>query len=237
MTASMRLAMVATLLTCAAPAAAQPSDPPTVRTEVMRCGRAGRAQSRILASPDRARQVWAELVVTIGTNRCSLRWVLHASTDTGTTFRAVPVSQAPPLNEQNEFEFALVGFADGGSRVLAVQAQWIGRLKSVTVVVYDFATRTVLTQDVNARVDRLVPDECPALGNPTGLVSADTVALAVASFDEVDDTFRCWPETMWGLDVTTGALRRLGADARVMAAGTALGHPSARQASGSRRRP
>ena len=210
------------------------SRPPGVETSGVGCEPAGRTHSRILASPDRARQVWAELAVTRAGNRCRLRWVLHVSANSGSSFTAVTVAEAPPLGEKNAYVFELVGFTDAGRRVLGVRNESRGDWTSRTVVVYDFDTRAVLMQDVDARVERLAPDEGPVYGDPIGFVSDDTVALVVASSDDVDDVFRCWPEAQWELNVRTGELRRLSNAARVVSAGVPLDHPTGRQTSGSR---
>jgi hypothetical protein len=205
-----------------------------VRTGTAACGEAGRTHSRILASPDRSRQVWAELVTARDGNRCRLRWLLHVSTTAGQDFRVRTVLEAPPLGEGNGFDFEIVGFAAGSRRVLAVQNERRGEWASRTAVVYDFDTGSVLTQDVNGRVERLAPDDCPVDGRPTGLVSDDTVALVVVSTDDAgDDAFRCWPEARWGLHMRTGELRRLSGGERVMTGGAVLGHPRGPAVSGS----
>jgi hypothetical protein len=140
---------------------------------------------------------------------------------------------SPPLSERNEFDFEIAAFTDTGSRVLAVRNESRGDWTARTVIVYDFGTRAMFTQDVNARVEKLAPDECPVYGVPIGFVSDETIALVVASSDDVDDAFRCWPEAQWGLDVRTGELRRLAASTRVMVAGIALDHPPGSRLSGS----
>ena len=138
------------------------------------------------------------------------------------------VAEAPPLSERNEYAFELVAFTDTGRRLLAVRNESLGDWTSRTVVVYDFDTRSVLTQDVNGRIERLPPDECPVDGKPIGFVSDDTVALVIASSDAVDDAFRCWPEARWGLNMKTGELRRLAAGERVMTTGMILEHAPGR---------
>jgi hypothetical protein len=226
-----RLAMAAALTVLLAEAGgaqgpASESAAPRVETGDAGCERTGRTDSRILGSPDRAHQVWAELEVTRAGNRCRLRWTLHTSTNTGRRFSAITITEAPPLGEGNGYRFELVAFTDTGRRVLAVQNEWLGDWTSRTVVVYDFGTRAVLKQDVNGRVEKLAPDDCPVYGYPIGFVSDDTVALVVASSEDVDDdAFRCWREARWGLDMRTGELRRLAAGERVMNAGTVLDRP------------
>jgi hypothetical protein len=234
------LALVSAL-TVSVPDAAGAQEPalesaaPRVETDDARCDGTGRTHSRILASPDRVRQVWAGLEVIRRRNRCRLRWELHTSTNTGRRFSTVTVTEAPPLSEGNGYGFELVAFTDTGNRVLAVQNESLGDWTSRTVVVYDFGTRAVLTQDVNGRVEKLAPDDCPVYGFPIGFVSDDTVALVVASSEDVDDdAFRCWRESRWGLNMRTGELRRLAAAERVMTAGVVLDHPRDLQTSGSR---
>ena len=207
------------------PPAATP--PPGVETSRVRCGRPGLTHSRTLASLDRARQAWAEIDVTRSGNRCRLRWLLHASANAGTTFDELIIAEAPPLSESNDFHFAVIAFTNTGDRVLTVRNESLGDWTSRSLAVYDFGTRAVLTQDVNARVERLAPDDCPVHGYPLGFASDDTVALEVVSAEDVDDdAFRCWPRTRWELDMRTGELRRLAAGARIMSSGVALERPT-----------
>ena len=234
-----RLAMAAALTICIAQAEAAQESPPTppkgVATGESRCEVPGRAHSRILAATDRTRQAWVELEVTRARNRCRLRWVLHVSTNSGKRFNTVTVAEAPPLGERNAFDFELVAFTATGSRVLAVRNESLGDWTSRTAVIYDFGTRALQTQDVNGRIERLPPDECPVSGDPIGFASDDSVAIVVVSSDDVDDdAFRCWPEAQWALDMRTGEVRRLPAGARVMAAGVPLDYPAGRDVSGSR---